>query len=67
MDNITKLNFCIDMLNKIKRLSADVDINKYSKAIDDILTQVDDLVIDIASDYISLTAPSIPAIDTEQL
>lgn len=67
MDNITKLNFCIDMLNKIKRLSADVDINKYSKAMDNILTQVDDLVIDIAHDYISLTAPSVSAINTEQL
>ena len=52
MDNITKINACIDMLNRIKHLSADVDINQYSKDIDSILKDIDYLDTDISTDYI---------------
>lgn len=61
MDNITKINACIDMLNRIKRLSADVDINQYSKAIDSILKDIDYLDTDISTDYIKLVSASVTA------
>lgn len=61
MDNITKINACIDMLNRIKRLSADVDINQYSKAIDSILKDIDCLDTDISTDYIKLVSASVTA------
>lgn len=59
MDNITKINACIDMLNRIKRLSDDVDINQYSKAIDSILKDIDYLDTDISTDYIKLVSASV--------
>lgn len=52
MDNITKINLCITMLERIKRLSADVDTNQYSKDIDSILKDIDYLDTDISTDYI---------------
>lgn len=52
MDNITKINLCITMLERIKRLSADVDTNQYSKDIDKILKDIDYLDTDISTDYI---------------
>lgn len=61
MDNITKINACIDMLNRIKRLSDDVDINQYSKAIDSILKDIDYLDTDISTDYIKLVSASVSA------
>lgn len=59
MDNITKINACIDMLNRIKRLSDDIDINQYSKAIDDILKDIDYLDTDISTDYIKSVSASV--------
>lgn len=61
MDNITKINACIDMLNRIKHLSNDVDIDKYGKAIDDILKDIDYLDTDISTDYIKSVSASISA------
>ena len=61
MDNITKINACIDMLNRIKRLRDDVDINQYSKAIDSILKDIDYLDTDISTYYIKSVSASVTA------
>lgn len=65
MDNITKINLCITMLERIKRLSADVDNNQYSKDIDKILRDIDYLDTDMSYDYILQASSSVPTQATE--
>lgn len=42
MNNIDRINSCIQMLNRIKRISAHVNIDEYSKDIDTIFNLVND-------------------------
>lgn len=66
MDNITKINHCIQMLERIKRINAHVDINEYSKDIDTIFNLVDNLDDVIIGRFIDITTSPSSTISIEQ-
>lgn len=66
MDNIDKINSCIQMLNRIKHISAHVNIDECSTDINTIFNLVDDLDDVVISRFIDITTAPSSTISTEQ-
>jgi hypothetical protein len=66
MNNIDRINSCIQMLNRIKRINAHVNIDEYSKDIDTIFNLINDLDDVVISRFIDITTEPSSTISSEQ-
>lgn len=66
MNNIDKINSCIQMLNRIKRISAHVNIDECSTDINNAFNLVDNLNDVVISRFIDITTEPLSTISMEQ-